>query len=231
MAARPVEIEAEPAADGEPRAVEDDRGHAVDPCPGIDDIGIVLGNVDILRLSRVDGDRVSLDAHLLLVVAVEAALVPRLPPEPLDRLRYVVRLVEKGVANIGGPVGIVGHQLKDVAVVGYGLDGLVPVPPVNARNGPSPFKPRLGFLNLRRVGCGREHDGQKRVRIEGNGRQELIEVRIGEEERIGIGRTGGRRENAQKNEKENGCPYGLFHIVRQPCEDRNEIVTIAPVFI
>jgi hypothetical protein len=125
-------------------------------------------------------DIVSFDNDGLFSVTDQIADGPRPPPEPLDRIGHVFRLVEKGISQVGGPIHILGHHFKNAWVVGNCPDGLIPGLLVNACHIPAAIEPRFRIGNLCRIRRGRQYLGQQRVRVESNGRKEVIKLIIRE---------------------------------------------------
>jgi len=77
-------------------------------------------------LSWNDQDVVSFDNDALFIITDKTPDCPRPPPEPLDRIGHLFRLVEKGISQVGCPIHILGHHLKNVWIVGNCPDGLGP---------------------------------------------------------------------------------------------------------
>jgi hypothetical protein len=77
-------------------------------------------------------DIVSFDNDALFSVTDQIADGSRPPPEPLDRIGHVFRLVQKGISQVGSPIHIPGHHLKNSWIVGNCPDGLSPIMLVNA---------------------------------------------------------------------------------------------------
>jgi hypothetical protein len=83
-------------------------------------------------LSWNDLDIVSVDNDALFSVTDHIAGGLRPPPEPLDRIGHVFRLVEKGISQVGGPIHVLGHHVKNVWIVSNCPDGLGPILLVNS---------------------------------------------------------------------------------------------------
>jgi hypothetical protein len=77
-------------------------------------------------LSWNNQDVVSFDNDALFGVTDQTPDGPRPPPEPLDRIGHVFRLIEKGISQVGSPIHIPGHHLKNVRIVGNCPDRLSP---------------------------------------------------------------------------------------------------------
>jgi hypothetical protein len=127
----PVEIHAQPAADRQAKSKGDERRIARGRTFNVYDRRVILGDIYILRLGRNDLDIVSFDNDALFTVTDQVADGPRPPPEPLDRTGHVFRLVKKGISQVGSPIHILGHHLKNVWIVGNCPDGLGPILLIN----------------------------------------------------------------------------------------------------
>ena len=178
MVVTPVKVHAQPAPDCQTEAKGHERRSTRGPSPDIDNGRIIPGDVYILRLSRNDLDIISIDHYCLLTGILQISGVSRLPPEPLDRSCHIFRLVEKGISQVGGPVYIIGHHVKNVWIAGNCPDGLIPVLIVNPRRILAASQPRCRIGNLCRIGRGRQQLGQQRVRIESNGCKDAIKLLI-----------------------------------------------------
>jgi hypothetical protein len=131
-------------------------------------------------LSRNDLDVVTFDYDALFIIADQVADGPRLPPQTLDRIGDVFRLVDECVAQVGGPIHIRGHHLKNVWIVDNSLDGLIPVLFVNRGHISAAVKPCRRIGNLCRICRRRQHLGQKRVRIERYGGEKIVKFLVRE---------------------------------------------------
>jgi hypothetical protein len=122
----PVKVHAQPAPDRQAKAKGDERRGARSGFFDVYNRRVILRDIHILRLSWNNPDIVSFDNDALFSVTDQIADGPRPPPEPLDRIGHVLRLVEKGISQVGGPIHILGHHLKNARVVGNCPDGLSP---------------------------------------------------------------------------------------------------------
>jgi hypothetical protein len=102
-------------------------------------------------LRRVDLDIISIGDDRLLTGARQVAQGFRLPSEPLDRSCHIFRLGQKGIPQVGGPVYILGHHIKDGWIVGNCLDAFVPVLVINPRHISAVLQPRCRVGNLSRI--------------------------------------------------------------------------------
>jgi hypothetical protein len=112
------ESDPESRAEVKPWAIEKDSGHWIPTWVGDDGIAvhkprIIGGNVDHIRISRFDDDRVALSRDLLLVTAAQMASFPGLLAHFLNGIHYVLLLVGVCVAKRRSPGKILVHVLKD----------------------------------------------------------------------------------------------------------------------
>ena len=170
----------------------------------IDDDRVVDGDVDDLGARRLDdNDRLLLDdlrLDLLLLVRLERAGPFGLLAHPLDGVHDVALLLQERVAEFGGPLDVVAKTLDDVGQRGHRLDAWIPrlfrdlVSQRLVLQARILREPLLELDDLERVG-GRDEDlAEERVRIEGDGRHEGVEL-LGRKLRLfrrGLRRLGGR---------------------------------------
>jgi hypothetical protein len=136
-------------------------------------------------LSWNDLDIVSIDNDGLFGVADQISEGPRAPPEPLDSIGHVFRLIEKGISQVGGPIHITRHHLQNAWIVGNCPDRFSPNLLIDALYLPSAVKPRIRIGNLCRICRGRQHLGQQRVLVERYGGKKVFKLLVRERYRIG----------------------------------------------
>jgi hypothetical protein len=111
VVATPVKVHAQPVSDRETETEYNERWAARNSFFDVHGHGIVLGDVNILGHSRIDPDIVPFDNDALFTVTNQIADCPRPPPEALDRIGHVFRLVHESVSQVGGPIHIRSHHL------------------------------------------------------------------------------------------------------------------------
>jgi len=120
--------------------------------------------------------------HLLLLVRFQVAFILSLLAHALHGIHHVALLRQERVAQIGGPLDVVCQALYHVGQTSQGLDAWIPR--LLRRSIGERFvlqsrvlrKPLLELDDLEGIrGC-RQHLGQQRVWIKGNGRHERIQL-------------------------------------------------------
>ena len=186
---------------------------------------IVVRHVHDFRIGRLDDDRIGTAArlrrHLLLRRRLQVARRLRLGTQPLDRRRDVLLLADHRVAQLLGPVELVAHHLQRLRKRGERLHADVPALVLHRRNGSIALEVGIGLRPARRLndlqGIGRTHQHlrQKRVGIEGDGRQQLVEL-LGRERLVGIlAERAGERSQGQHSRRQ--CKkFASFHVLLVP---------------
>jgi hypothetical protein len=85
-----------------------------------DDAGVIDGNVIGGRIDGLDFDVAAVVDDIIVCVGLEVAVAPGLLTEALDSIHDVGSLVEDGVAESAGPLGVVCHRVEDA---GEGQEG------------------------------------------------------------------------------------------------------------
>jgi hypothetical protein len=154
-----------------------------------DDLRIGRGDDDDLRRRGRGGDDDSLrwgrccfHRDDLLFIGAQVAGLLGLGAQELHRIHDVLRLAEKGVAQIAHPFGLFaehgehlreGDQRLHAGVPGFVLHRLDGVVAFQAAVGERPFG---GFRDILRVGGRHQHLRQQRIGKERDGRQHLVEL-------------------------------------------------------
>ena len=99
----PIQVVTEPKA-GRVADAESQKGiRIITRARNIDDIRIVTGDVNHVRLRRNNADRVSLIYDLLLRSIDQCSRRPRAYAQPLDGIHHLGRLRKKGFPQLFGP--------------------------------------------------------------------------------------------------------------------------------
>ncbi len=173
-----------PVGWGPPRAVHDPRVVRRD----VDDLGIGRLNDD--DLGRVI-DR--LDRDDLLLGRPEVALRARLGAEPLDRGHDLFLLSEERVTELRRPIQLLAHHREHVGEVRERLDARVPGLLLELASlcftgrTPASSHPPIGLDDLQGVRRRHQDLRQKRIRIERDRREQLIELFLTERRLLGFG--------------------------------------------
>ena len=128
-----------------------------------------------MRLDGVDGDVVAILDDFLLRGGFEIAEVAGQVPEALDSGGDVRPLIHISLADRSGPVDFVGHHLNDGRIVSDGLDADVPGLLVDAGLSIG-ADIASGFFDLIRKGGGDESLREKRVGIQSDGREKIVQL-------------------------------------------------------
>ncbi len=145
----------------------------------------LLDHDDLLAFLRLDADLLLLGGDQLLVVIGLGA-------QALDRIHHIGLLREKGVAELLGPVELVAHHGEDVGGAGQRLDAIVPALLVHLRlqrialEALALFQPAVGLHDLQRIGRGSQHVRKQFVGIEGDRRDQGLQL-------FGLQKLGRRR--------------------------------------
>lgn len=178
----PIAVTIEPSANEE--TYSERNGNAPIRPTVIADPRIVNRNIDVHRVIGNDADVIGFDEDSLLRVANEITHVVSHTPQVLDGHHDIRGLVDIGLAQRGGPVDFISHHVDDRRIVGHGFDADVPGLIVDAI-GAVGANPTSGFVDIVDKGGGNEHLGKKRVRIESNGREKIVEL-LGRKRLVGI---------------------------------------------
>ena len=135
-------------------------------------------------LIRNDADVVVLDEHLLLRRGDEIAHVASHVAQALDRHHHVGGLVDVGLTQGSGPVDLVGHHGDHRGIVGDGLDADIPRLIVDAV-GAVGANPASGFVDVIHESGGHEDLRKKRIGIERDGREKIVEL-FGGKQRVRV---------------------------------------------
>ncbi len=165
----------------------------------------------------------TLRLDLLLLGGGERPGPLRLLPHALDRVHDVRLLVEEGVPQVGGPLDVVAETLHDVGERRHRLDGRVPgllrdrvCERLVLQSLVLP-EPLLELDDLERVGRGHERLREQRVGVQGDGRDQRVElVRRG----LGRGRLGCRAPGGSGVLREGHAPSGNEQHSAEQCQDR-----------
>jgi hypothetical protein len=109
---------------------------------------------------------------------LQIALALRQPAKVLDGSLDVLLLIQKSLAQLGGPGEIVVEPLENGGIMGQGLDAGIPGLLGDLAQIAAVVDITVRQDNLRGHGGGGEYLGQQGVRIERNGLEQLIE-RVG----------------------------------------------------
>ena len=162
-----------------------DRWIRIDRCP-VHNRRAVRRYVDDLRVRGLYDDHLFLLDHLrldlLLLIGLQRPLFLRLLPHHLHRVHHLVLLRQEGVAQLGGPLDVVGQALDHLGHRRHRLDARVPGllgDGVRQR-----LVLQVGMLrqvlvkrdDLEGIGGGDEGLGQQVVGIECDGRHQRLEL-------------------------------------------------------
>ena len=171
----PLEIEAEPRADGKTHTEGDER--AVPSRTAVKHKRrIVNGHVDDLRLNRPDAPVGALLHDFHLRCGLERTGIVSHSAQALDRSFDVGGLVDVGLAKGRGPVEAVVHHVQHGGIVGHGFDADVPGLFVYESRICAGAKEARRLVNLVGKCCGHQHLRKQRVGIERNGSQQIVQL-------------------------------------------------------
>jgi lysophospholipase L1-like esterase len=111
VTATPVKVQVQPASDHKPNAEGNERRYARSPTFNVNDGRVVLRGIDILRLGRNDLNVISLGVNGLFIGTHQIPEASRLPPQTLDGIRHICRLVQKRIPNAGSPIHVISHHI------------------------------------------------------------------------------------------------------------------------
>jgi len=147
---------------------------------------IILGNIDDFRFSRDDPDDLAFHYYLLLGSRNETPGCFSIGTELLDDVHDLLLLIDEGLTERNRPFVSVVHHEQYSRIMGNSFDTHVPWLKVNPCRFPIlPDVPRR-FVDLVDEGCSRQDLGNQRVRIKGNGCQQVIQFFSGEQIVTGI---------------------------------------------
>jgi hypothetical protein len=129
-----------------------------------------------LRLGRIDLNISSVDGNSLLIVTDQIPKALCLPPQTLDRICHIFRLIQKSVSNAGSPIHIISHHIKNRWVVSNCADILIPILLINTRWVTTASQPACRIGNLFRVRRGWQQLRQQGVRVKRDGSEEVIKL-------------------------------------------------------
>ena len=161
---------------------------------GINDRGIILRNIDHVRLrglnlhnliSYIDrhlfhyvrDDRIGHRHHLLLS-RFERAAPLSLGPHPLDCIRHPFRLIDECVPKVARPLNVVVHLIYHIGKLRHRLDIVVPRLRIQFRDIVRVFHEPRRLHKLQRIRRCWQHGGEQRIRIKRNGRYQFVQVGI-----------------------------------------------------
>lgn len=140
----------------------------------------------MLGIFRSEVDVALIVGDLLLGCGLEISGLLGALPEDLHGLHYILRLVVVSVAEVGGPVEVVVEHVEHVGKCGERLDARIPT---GLRVGAGSdligravalrlhlMEPLVGDGDLCRISRGRENLRKQGIRIESDGREELLDL-------------------------------------------------------
>ena len=163
----------QPEADGETGA----EG-AIDARIIIDGVPLITGHVDQFRIGRLDLNRAGVVDDIFLGGAGQIVPGLRQETEALDGSHDVLLLIEKRLAELGGPGEIVIEPLQHGGIMGQCLDTGVPRLRGDLARVPAAVDIAVRHDNLRGHRRGGEYFGEQRVGIERDGLEQLVQ-RVG----------------------------------------------------
>src|SRR5262249_52847894 len=175
----------------------------------IDPRGLVVGHVALVRTGLLDGDDLLAapttaaaagrrDRHLLLLGGLQLVVLLRPVSQPLDRVHHVRLLSQHRIAELLRPVELVAHHLEGIGCCREALDAVVPALLVDRGLERIALEilvlvdPTGGLHDLERIGRRHEHQGQQRVGVERDRRDERVEL-LGLEQLVARRRRRGAR--------------------------------------
>ena len=140
--------------------------------------GVVLRYVDDFRVGLHHLDHLFFNNDRLLVVGFEIADGLYLSAEALNCLDNPVLISHHGFAEIGCPVDFGTHLLDDIGVVEQRFDRILPgIIKLQALVGLAFVEEAIGLNDFERVSRCRKNEGDQIVRVQRDGRNQLIELR------------------------------------------------------
>src|SRR6266849_3080169 len=158
-----------------PTRIRDDRLTVHEP-------GVIGRHVDHFRVSRFDDDCVALSCYLLLFIAIQVAGLAGLLTHGLDGVRHCLLLIGVCVAKRGSPREVLVHVFKNRGKLGDGLHTRVPGLFVDflcqffTLEIGMTLNPTVRLDNLRGIGGGGENLRNEGVRVQGDRRDELLQL-------------------------------------------------------
>ena len=148
--------------------------------------GVVRRYIHDLRIRLFDHDHTfafdDLRLYFLLLVRFQVAVALGLLAHALDGVHHIALLREEGIAQVGGPLNVVGQSLDQVGETRQRLDAGIPW---LLGNGIGEclvfqvlifFKPLLELDDFQRIGRSSQNLGEHRVRIKSDRRYQRIEL-------------------------------------------------------
>ena len=189
----------------------------------VDDGRVVRRHVDHLRVRRLDLDhrllrRRLLDDHLLLLGGLEVARLLRFLAQPLHRVEHRLLVGEERVAELLRPVELLVHRLEGLREGDERLHAHVPGLALHrlhrgvALHVRVRLHPARGLDDLERIGRGHQHLRQQRIRVEGDRRNQRLDLLRLERRRLALrlrdaaGRRGRREEHCEERPREASSP-------------------------
>jgi hypothetical protein len=164
----------------------------------VDDLRIIDGHVDDLRIGWLDPDDPALLYVDLLVIIDQHPLGIGLGPDPLDRIVDFFFLEKHGLAQVRGPCDVLGQHPDHVRELHEGDDGGIPIENCLGRRllDVGILQQKLVRLDhVERAGGGREDLRQQFIRIECDRGHHLLQFLHGTPEVGGFVGVRRRHEN------------------------------------
>ena len=182
-----IKSDSEPEAKRKVRAAEPDSRIVVPirprrDCVSVDRPRVVGRDVDHLRIRRLNDDGGALGLHGLLVGGFQIAGGLRFLAHDLNGVHYVLLLVVIRITQRRGPGKVLVHisqhgrkrrQSLDAGVPILLIDGLRQRVALQAR---IVLQEAIGFHDLRWKRRGRQNLGNQRIRVQRNGRNQLLQL-------------------------------------------------------
>jgi hypothetical protein len=113
----PVKVQVQPASYRQPDAKGNERKKARSPSLNVHNRSIVCRDIYVLRLGGNDLNIITVDNNSLLIGTYQIPEVSRFPPQTLDRICHILRLIQKNLPDAGGPIRVVSHHVQNLRVV------------------------------------------------------------------------------------------------------------------
>jgi hypothetical protein len=177
---------------------------------------IVIAHVIDVRHRGLHGQHLALPLHRLHGIASQRTGGVRALSQRLHRRQYFLLLRKVGVAQVEGPLRAFGHALQQLRVRDERLDRRRPRPLLHRAHGVAAGHPAVHARPLRRLrelvgrGRGREHVPEHRVLLQGDRRQQRLELGLLIEPRLGAGRKRNRGASEEKEKPSHGLEATQF---------------------
>ena len=179
--------------EAEPHSAEDDAARRPEPARiGIperrspDPRRIVDRNIEHRRVRRLDLNHrlaiVRCVYHVLLRRGCQFARFLGALPHALHRIHYVLLLRKERVAQIGGPGDVIIQPLQDVGEYHEGLNAGIPVLLLRGLRASGSveagvsLQPLISLDQFQRISAGHQDLAEQRVRVERDGRHQVIQL-------------------------------------------------------